>query len=103
MLTKYDQDVDGEIVRANLNRLLNQTFSLLPKYEENENWVKPLQTIIVELSGMSQLIPAQEDLFRLICKLEGMLNMADEIEFMLFRRHIFEACSILSKLKDSVS
>ena len=102
MITKYGQEVDDDIIKANLYRITNQIFSLLPKREENEDWIKPLETLIIELSGMSSLLPDQEELFRLVCKLAGLLQGGEDVEFMLFRRHIFEACSIVSKLRDEI-
>ena len=102
MITKYGQEVDDDIIKANLYRITNQIFSLLPKREENEDWIKPLETLIIELSGMSSLLPDQEELFRLVCKLEGLLQGGEDVEFMLFRRHIFEACSIVNKLRDEI-
>lgn len=102
MEIKYGQEVDNEVIKNNLTRITNQIFSLLPKREEDDDWIKPLQTLIIELSGMFSLLPDQEELFRLVCKLEGLLNAGEDVDFMLFRRHIFEACSIVSKIKDNV-
>lgn len=99
----YGINIDKDVVASNLSRILGQVFSLLPKREEGEDWVKPLETLLTELSGMSSLIPDQEGLFQLVCKLEGLRLGGEDIEFPRFRRTIFEACSIVSKLKDNVS
>lgn len=37
MVTKYGQNVDDDIIKANLSRITNQIFSLLPKREEDED------------------------------------------------------------------
>lgn len=102
MLTKYNQEVSEKTVVENLNRIGNQIFKLLPMREEDQDWIKPLETLVVELSGMSNLLPDQENLFSLVCKLEGLLKGGNEIEFMLFRRTIFETCSLVTKVKENV-
>lgn len=51
---------------------------------------------------MSSLLPDQEELFRLVCKLQGLLDGGNDLDFMLFRRHIFEACAIVNKLRDEI-
>lgn len=98
MMTSYDIKVDDDIVAANLGRIGNQIFKLLPMREEGEEYKKPLQTLIVELLGMNHLFPDQPKLFSLVCKLQG-LNCEDEIEFSLYRRTIFEACGLTSELR----
>ena len=100
METIYGQEVDSSTVICSINRLQGQVFKLLPAFEEREDWIKPLETIIIELSGMSSLFPNQEKIFKLVCKLEGLLAAGNDIEFMLFRRQIFEACSLLTEIKE---
>lgn len=101
MITSYDINVDNDIIAANLSRIGNQIFKLLPMREEGDEYRKPLQTLIVELLGMNYLFPEQPKLFSLVCKLQG-LDCEEEIEFFLYRRTIFEACSLTSELKSYV-
>lgn len=103
MVTTYGQEVAPETLDASLTRLGGQVFRLLPAREEEEDWIKPLETIIVELSGMSSLLPNQEKLFTLVCKLEGMRVAGEEMEFLLFRRSVFEACSLITDIKRNVN
>lgn len=98
MITSYDIKVDDDIIAANLGRIGNQIFKLLPMREEGGEYKKPLETLIVELLGMNHLFPDQPKLFSLVCKLQG-LDTEEETEFALYRRTIFEACGLTSELK----
>ena len=99
MLLKYSIEIDSEAIVANLTRLTNQIYKLLPSREEGADWVKPLQTIIVEVAGMNRLLFDQHEiLFPLLCKLEGLFNLTEEDDFHLYRRNIFECLSLLSEL-----
>ena len=55
---KYDISISQQDIKNNLQRLINQIYKLLPIREEGANWQKPLSTIIVELTGMGELIPS---------------------------------------------
>lgn len=95
----YDVDIEPEVIQDNLTRIGNQIFKLLPMREEEQNWEKPLQTLLVEISGMYSLFPNRDDLFTLLCKLEGLQHYKEQIDFMLYRRVIFECCSLIDKIK----
>lgn len=68
--------------------------------EEGKDWIKPTETLILELLGMSDMIVDQPKLFSLVCKLDGMRLKGEELDFMLFRRTIFECCSMVNELKE---
>ena len=55
MFLKYGMDIEIEAIKINLNRLTNQIYKLLPIREEGGDWVRPLETIIEELTGMDRL------------------------------------------------
>ena len=61
--------------------------------------IKPLETIILELLGMQALFQELDKLITLICKLQGLLELKNEEDFMLFRRTIFECCGLIDKIK----
>ena len=100
MLLKYDMNIANDAVVNSLKRLVNQTYKLLPSREEGADWAAPLDTIIEELAGMAQLFLNQHHkiFFPLICKLEGLYDLTEEADFLLFRRIIFECLSLLSQL-----
>ena len=93
-MTVYDSEVNNEVIAFNLRRLKNQIFHLLPSNEEGEDWRKPLDTIIREMAGLSNLFPDDVKIFELLSKLEGLKAQGKEIEFQWFRRIIFECCSL---------
>lgn len=98
-----DFTISTKAAQTNLNRIVGQIFRLLPTREENGEWQKPLETIVVELLGMSHFFEDQTDICALVCKLQGLLEGVDSIDFMLFRRTIFEACSMTSALRESLN
>jgi hypothetical protein len=51
---------------------------------------------------MYNLFPEKQDLFSLICKLEGLIEEGEEGDFMKYRRTIFECCSLVDRLKRNV-
>lgn len=99
MITVYDSVVDNSTIAFNLNRIKNQIFHLLPCNEEGENWLKPLDTIILEIAGLSNLFPKDAKVFELLTKLEGLKAQGEEIEFQWFRRIIFECCSLTQTIE----
>lgn len=103
MLTKYETEINNEIVITNLKRLINQTYKLLPNREEGIEWSIPLSTIIEEIAGMSALFGTElgPDALSLLSKLEGLKSLDDE-DFFSFRRTIFECLNLMNRVKDYV-
>lgn len=94
---------EERILYRNLDRLVGQIFRLLPAREEGEDFLKPMDTITVELSGLADIVDDSRltSLLSLISKLRGLRSMGIDSDFMLYRRTILEACSLMSKLRDS--
>ena len=99
MITIYDSEVSNAVLAFNFNRLKNQIFHLLPSNEEGDNWLKPLDTIILEIAGLSNLFPEDIKMFELLSKLEGLKVQGKEIDFQWFRRIIFECCSLAQTIE----
>ena len=100
MLLKYGLDIEKEAIRANLMRLTNQIYKLLPLREEGGDWRRPLETVIEELAGMDRLfLDQQSQLYKLSCKLEGLFTLESENDFMIYRGIIFECLSIIGELQ----
>lgn len=103
MKIKYEAIIDISSIQKNLKRLTNQIYKLLPEREEELDWKRPLNTIIIELAGMDRLLTNQHDiLFPLLCKLEGLLILTQPEDFYMFRRTIFECLSLCNKLKEEL-
>lgn len=95
----YNENIDNTVVKYNLKRILNQIYRLLPLREENEDWQKPLATLIVELVGLLHLFYDLKEGLKVISKLQGMLELGNDLDFYDYRRTIFECCSIISSLE----
>ena len=99
MIIKYYADIEDGAVVNNLKRITNQIYKLLPNREEGSDWQKPLLTLIEELAGMDRLLIDQhENLFSLLCKLEGLFTLTEEDDFFLYRRTIFECLGLMNIL-----
>lgn len=99
MILKYNANINNEAIIANLDRITNQVFKLLPSREEGNDWQTPLKNLIIELAGMDELLLDHVSLFSLLCKLEALLTLTEEDDFFAFRKVIFEALGILSEIK----
>ena len=100
MMIKYNAEIDNQAIYENLHRLINQIYKLLPSREEQVDWQKPLETIIEEVSGMSRLLPnCHNILFLLLCKLEGLTQLTQDNQFLLYRRTIFECLGLIGELQ----
>ena len=103
MILKYDIDVDSFVIRTHLKKITNLIYKLLPNREENIDWQTPLSTIVEEFEGMSRLMTKQqENIFPLLCKLEGLHSLTGEDDFFQYRRTIFECLNLIQILKDSI-
>lgn len=95
-LNKYNMDFSVEDLEPNISRLTNQMWKLLPMLENNEDWEKQLDTVILEVAGMSEIFLKDPQFLQLLAKLEG-LKVSFE-NFRLFRKTIFESISLLRGL-----
>ena len=98
--TKYDFEISNEEFNKNIIRLTNQLWKLIPMKEHEEDWLKQLDTVSIEIAGMSALIKSDNtsQFLQLLFKLEG-LKEQKNIEFELYRKTVFETINILQGLK----
>lgn len=100
-MTNYGIEIDNQAIAANLKRITNQVYKLLPSREEGSDWEKPLFTVIEELIGMNRVLFGQHEiLFPLLCKLEGLFVLTQEDDFFVFRRTIFECLGLINELSE---
>lgn len=67
--------------------------------ENNEDWKKQLDTVIIEIAGMHEIFLKHSSQFlQLLAKLEG-LKLHEEIAFETYRKTVFETINILQRLK----
>jgi hypothetical protein len=99
MEIKYNANISNEAIVANLKRITNQVYKLLPNREEGADWEKPLLTLLEELAGMDRILIGQHStLFLLLCKLEGLFTLTAKEDFALFRGIIFECLGLINNL-----
>ncbi len=96
-MTKYDFDFSQEDINKSVIRLTNQLWKLIPMRENNENWQKQLNTVIIEIGGLNEIFISNPLFLQLLMKLEG-LNTID-CEFDLYRKTVFESISLIQELK----
>ena len=96
-MTKYGFNVNKNIINTNINRLTNQIWKLIPMRENNEDWVSQLNTVIIELSGLNEIFSFNGQFLILLSKLEGLKDKT--IEFLIYRKTVFEAITLLRGLQ----
>ena len=98
-MTKYDFDFRYEEIDANVRRLTNQLWKLIPMREHEEDWPKQLDTVIIEIAGLNEIFIAPHFL-QLLCKLEGLKTQ--DTNFELYRKTVFESISLLQELNHGI-
>lgn len=93
--TKYCFELSIEDLDRNIKRLTNQLWKLIPMRENEENWQKQLDTVILEIAGLNEILISPLFL-QLLSKLEGL--RVKETSFELYRKTIFECISLLQEL-----
>lgn len=82
-----------QIVEKNIVRLINQLWKLIPMRENNEDWEKQLNTVIIEIAGLGQVFNQEPQFLQLVSKLEGLKVV--ETDFNLYRKTVFESIGLL--------
>jgi len=100
MVIKYNIEIAEDAIIENINRITNQIFKLLPSREEGSDWETPLHNLILEVGGMNRLLVDQTILFSLLCKMESLLTLTEEDDFLDFRKLIFECLGLMKNLKE---
>ena len=95
--TKYNFDFPPEVIAKNISRLTDQLWKLIPMRENEEDWKKQLNTVILEISGLSEIFLRNPLFLQLLAKLEGIL--VKETTFSLYRKTVFECISLVQGMK----
>ena len=67
--------------------------------ENEENWEKQLDTIIIEIAGLNELFIYQPQFLQILSKLEG-LKVNKDLDFQIYRKTIFEIINLLQEFKN---
>ncbi len=95
----HDLKFANSIVVKDLRRLINQIWKLLPMRENEEDWQKQLDNVLIELQGLHMMFGDQLDFLILLSKLEGLYEARN---FMSYRMSIFSAISILTDMTNTI-
>ena len=86
-------------VTANINRLTNQMWKLIPMRENGENWQQQIDSILTELLGLQDIYCIVDEKFViLLSKLKG-LKAEEGIMFETYRNTVFKCISILRGMR----
>ena len=91
--------VEKLVVANDISRLINQVWKLIPMRENNENWKKQIDFLLVEVRGLQALFNEHLDFLIIISSLEG-LRSSDDIEFVHYRSVVFSIISLLGAQSD---
>ena len=91
--------IADNIVVKDLRRLINQIWKLLPMRENEEDWQKQLDSVLIELRGLHIMFGDQLDFLILLSKLEGLYETKN---FMSYRMSIFSAISLLTDMTNTI-
>lgn len=95
-MTKYNFEIRKNDILRDSNRLINQLWKLIPMREHDENWQVQLDTMLLELTGLNEILYQDEKFLILLSKLEGLKQV--EVEFKLYRKTVFETMSLLKEI-----
>ena len=78
--------------------LINMVYKLLPLREEGSDWVKYLDSLILEIKGFEAVFENGEEIsyIRLLSKLAGLKELTDSSHFTLFRKIVFECTNLIN-------
>lgn len=96
MINKYDINFSKEEIRNEILRLTNQLWKLIPMWENQEDWNKQLETVIVDIAGKDEIFLHNSHFLQLLSKLEGI--RVEEVEFNIFRKTVFECINIINEV-----
>ena len=99
MIGKYGFNIPLAPIEKNITRLTNQLWKLIPMRENDENWEKQLDTVILEIAGLSEIFIENPQFLSLLAKLEGI--KVEQVTFELYRKTVFESISLLRGLLKS--
>lgn len=99
--TKYDFSFPVETITVEVNRLTNQLWKLIPMRENEEDYQKQINTVIIDIAGLNEVFLENPLYLQLLSKLEGLLVL--DINFELYRKTVFECISLIQEVKHGLT
>ena len=101
MINKYNDIIPNEILHSDFLRLMNQLWKLIPMRENGENWERQLSLVTIEIAGLGTLCRESLDFTILLSKLEGLLIEKENIDFLDYRKTVFDSINLLKGLEEN--
>ena len=98
-VNKYNLDFTTDMIQSSEKRLIAQIWKLIPMRENEENWEKQLDTIIIEIAGLNEIFIYQPQFLQILSKLEG-LKVNKDLDFQIYRKTVFEIINLLQEFKN---
>lgn len=95
--TKYGFMCSQDIIAKNIARLTDQLWKLIPMRENEEDWIKQLNTVILEISGLNEIFSQNPLFLQVLAKLEGI--RVETPSFALYRKTVFECINLIQGLR----
>ena len=96
MVNKYNIDFSKEEIKDEVIRLTNQLWKLIPMWENNEDWNKQLESVIIDIAGKDEIFLHDSHFLQLLSKLEGL--RVEETEFIIYRKTVFECINLINEV-----
>lgn len=100
MMNKYKNNIPNNILHSDFLRLMNQLWKLIPMRENGENWERQLSMVTIEIAGLGELFGNYLDFTVLLSKLEGLLIEKNNIDFLDYRKTVFDSINLLKRLEN---
>ena len=100
MTNKYKNNIPNNILHSDFLRLMNQLWKLIPMRENGENWERQLSMVTIEIAGLGELFGNYLDFTVLLSKLEGLLIEKNNIDFLDYRKTVFDSINLLKRLEN---
>lgn len=65
--------------------------------ENEEDWEKQLNTVIIEIAGLNEIFIEAPQFLQILSKLEGLYKAES---FLVYRKTVFEAINLLQEIKN---
>ena len=95
MCNKYDIYFTQEEIKNEVLRLTNQLWKLIPMRENEEDWNKQLETVILDIAGKDEIFLHNSHFLQLLSKLEGLRIV--NVEFAIYRKTVFECINLINE------
>lgn len=96
MIDKYNIDFSKEEIKDEVIRLTNQLWKLIPMWENNEDWHKQLESVIIDIAGKDEIFLHNSHFLQLLSKLEGL--RVEDTEFIIYRKTVFECINLINEV-----